>query len=192
MIPSTVTNIEISICEGESYMGFEEAGQHELVLTTLNGCDSIVSIDLTILPTSMTSLIEEICEGDTFMGYSESGIYQDVYSNIVGCDSIVNIDLTVLDSDDSQCIGTSSIDIESHSVGIYPNPTIGELNIKIEDNSLTIPGSFIIYSKDGKQVSFNEEFQVEKIDVSELISGVYFLNFRLNNDKEYWFRFIKI
>jgi len=91
------------ICLGDSILlgGTYEttSGTYTDSLTALNGCDSIVIIELTVLPTSMTEVQMGICTGDSIMlggAYQTmTGTYQDTLSNVDGCDSIIVTTLTV-------------------------------------------------------------------------------------------------
>ncbi|MCB0608831.1 MAG: gliding motility-associated C-terminal domain-containing protein [Lewinella sp.] len=98
------TNLNISLCEGESYTvgtsTYEQTGMYVDQFTSQDGCDSFVNLNLTILPIPVTDLAPAICDGETYtVGssvYTVSGIYQDVLTAASGCDSIVNLDLTVI------------------------------------------------------------------------------------------------
>jgi hypothetical protein len=62
------------------------------------GCDSIITIDLSILQTT-SSITETVCgtyivpSGDE--AYASTGVYEDTLVNAAGCDSLITIDLTV-------------------------------------------------------------------------------------------------
>lgn len=78
-----------------------ESGQHELVVTLSNGCDSLVYLDLTVLP-DLTSFIDiDLCIGESFSigdtPYSTTGIFIKTIPNGIGCDSTVTLDLTMID-----------------------------------------------------------------------------------------------
>ncbi|MCB0571052.1 MAG: gliding motility-associated C-terminal domain-containing protein [Phaeodactylibacter sp.] len=99
------TSLTQEICDGESYnvgaSAYTVSGVYADTLMSLaTGCDSIVTLDLTVHPIPQTDLVEEICQGETFpVGgsvYTTTGQYQDVLSSVVtGCDSIVNLALMV-------------------------------------------------------------------------------------------------
>ena len=101
--PVENTNLSAAICEGSVYTenGFNvsEAGTHTLNLQTINGCDSIVTLTLTVNPVANTTLSAAICEGSTYIenGFNESetGIYTQNLQTVNGCDSIVTLNLTV-------------------------------------------------------------------------------------------------
>jgi gliding motility-associated-like protein len=97
--------IQAEICEGEEYAFngelYTESGIYVDTLSSTGGCDSIVTLELTVLDILTETVLAEICEGEeyAFNGelYTESGIYVDTLSSIGGCDSIVTLELTVLD-----------------------------------------------------------------------------------------------
>ena len=92
-----------TICQGEQVavagQTFSQTGIYEIPLTASNGCDSLLSLDLTVLPTSSTSLEAEICEGETLhfgnQALTASGTYSQQLTNSVGCDSLVSLQLIV-------------------------------------------------------------------------------------------------
>jgi hypothetical protein len=84
--------------------------------TTANGCDSIITTDLTILAPNVTNQTFVECAGSSVTvgnsTYTTSGMYTDVFTSSAGCDSTVITDLTVLDAIQTdqtivQCYGTT-------------------------------------------------------------------------------------
>ena len=69
-------------------------------LPSLNGCDSIITLNLTINPKLTKTITKTICEGDIYDFYgtlystSQSGI-EKIISNTGGCDSVITLNLTV-------------------------------------------------------------------------------------------------
>ena len=100
---STLT-IEEDICEGDSIFWngtpYFTQGEYTDNYSTVNGCDSTVTLDLTVYPIVTTMVVENICEGDSIFWsgshYLSSGLYSDTLNTINNCDSIINLDLTVL------------------------------------------------------------------------------------------------
>ncbi len=94
-------SIEVSICEGESYTlgadSYSETGTYEALFMASNGCDSLVSLSLSIAPNFTEVLKEEICEGDEYqinnMSFSETGYYEIFIEGNNTCDSIIYLDL---------------------------------------------------------------------------------------------------
>ncbi len=101
--PIFTENISETICEGESVIvgtsSYTTSGNYTDVLSTVNGCDSVVNLSLTVNPIYTENISETICEGESvFVGsstYTTSGNYSDVLSTVNGCDSVVNLSLTV-------------------------------------------------------------------------------------------------
>ena len=70
-------------------------------MTTVNGCDSVVTLNLTVLPeVPETVESDTICYGETYtwngVAYTATGDYVDTLANVHGCDSVVTLHLTVL------------------------------------------------------------------------------------------------
>lgn len=105
VLPHARITLTEEICNGTSFTvgnsSYNSDGQSMDTLMASNGCDSIITLNLTILPTPTTNLTESICDGDTFTvgtsDYTTTGNYQDVLIASNGCDSTVNLFLTVLD-----------------------------------------------------------------------------------------------
>ncbi len=109
ILPASVTDLSVAICEGEGYsIGGDElmaAGTYQYVLTGINGCDSIVNLELEVLPGDATLLEAYICNGESFLlgdsVYTASGTYVQVFSAADGCDSTVTLELSVLQPQDT-------------------------------------------------------------------------------------------
>ena len=100
----TDTMIVANDCPGAVYeVGasvYTETGVYYDTLVNINGCDSLVMLDLTIHEDDESIQEEDICEGDSFYFhgnyYTESTqVFQTVPSSF-GCDSTIMLDLTVL------------------------------------------------------------------------------------------------
>ena len=84
--PAEYTTENVTVEQGEEYMGWTESGTYQRILASTTGCDSIVTTHLTV---SSPETVEEyhteyvtICEGENFMGRTESGVYEDtVYTD---------------------------------------------------------------------------------------------------------------
>lgn len=96
--------LQVSICEEESYdfLGtpISIAGTYTDTLTSINGCDSIVTLNLSLLEINRTQDARSICPDETIVfggnTLSEPGIYIDTFANAVGCDSIVALRLELI------------------------------------------------------------------------------------------------
>ena len=103
-VNSALTSIiNAEICEGTTYSenGFEqsEAGTYTQTLQTINGCDSIVTLNLSMKPNSTMTFTATVCEGTVYtengFNASETGIYTRTMEGANGCDSTITLDLTV-------------------------------------------------------------------------------------------------
>jgi len=110
-----------SICQGESYNFYGQnlttAGTYTHTLQTVNGCDSVLTLTLTVksLPTPSISGNSTICEGESTtltanggatylwsngstsnsISVSQSGVYTVTATNVEGCSASANITVTV-------------------------------------------------------------------------------------------------
>lgn len=92
-----------SICQGDTFafgsMNLTTSGTYQNSLTSSNGCDSVVTLTLTVLPADSGFVNADICEGSSFtyagQSYNQSGVYYQTAANPNGCDSIIKINLAV-------------------------------------------------------------------------------------------------
>ncbi len=97
---SVVTDmLEVTICEGDTYLfgtkKLKNAGRYSEVFKTVNGCDSIVELNLSVNPKYKITESISINAGENYLGWTQSGIYERKLISSTGCDSIVMINLTV-------------------------------------------------------------------------------------------------
>ena len=76
-------------------------------------------------------------------------------------------------------IGTGLNNYQLENLNIYPNPTIGKLNIISADKINTLSITNII----GKEILFYKDFSANIIDLSSYENGVYFINIRTDKGK---------
>jgi gliding motility-associated-like protein len=101
--PNLSSSVNESICQGSSIsfngQNYSSAGSFPITLTSLTGCDSIVTLNLTVNPAPVTQLNESICSGNSFtfgnQNLTQSGQYSQTLQTVAGCDSIVNLNLVV-------------------------------------------------------------------------------------------------
>lgn len=107
--PSDSLYLNKSICSNEYFQvgssTYNESGSYIDTLINVNGCDSIVYLQLSVFPISTVAIDSSICLGDSVLMastyYSHTGSFIDTLVNSVGCDSIVTLNLTVLFQGDS-------------------------------------------------------------------------------------------
>ena len=99
--PSRTGSLSASICPSSSYLfnGINRttAGAYLDTLIGSNGCDSILTLNLSLLPTSNGTLSVFICEGSSYLfngiNVSIPGVYLDTFVGVNGCDSFLTLNL---------------------------------------------------------------------------------------------------
>lgn len=106
------STMNVAICQGDTfrYEGGEYTQQGTYVDTLLNpfGCDSVVTVNLTVHSTYDTTIVASICASEHYEdnGFSvnATGEYTDTLTTIFGCDSIVRLRLTVHEEYDTTIV----------------------------------------------------------------------------------------
>ena len=74
----------------------DSTGTYIDTVTSSIGCDSIVTLNLTVHPVYDTAYTQQICDGTTydFNGtlLDSAGVYVDTLPTINGCDSVITLD----------------------------------------------------------------------------------------------------
>ena len=134
--PSSSTMAD-TICEGDSYqLGTETyttEGTHTYLTQRIDGCDSIVTLNLTVLPTSSKTINAKVYYGEE---YTENGF-----------------DLPAQTS-----VGTKRYRIKT--VNQYGCDSIIRLNLSVVEQAIKIPTVFTPYHKDGKNDTFMRGYEV--------------------------------
>ncbi len=116
VMPNATTNLVETVCFGETYTvgttTYSTSGTYTQPLLTQFGCDSTVTLDLTVLPENAETLNEIICQGESFAvgnnSYTTSGTYINTLQTTgLNCDSTVTLNLTVVQT--SVSIATPAI-----------------------------------------------------------------------------------
>ncbi len=172
-----------TICDSElpyvwNGLTFNEAGTQNMILQTVNGCDSTVEMTLTVNPSVTIEAYLTISENDlpftygdtTFMpGTVQSGDYTFNFTTADGCDSIIILHLTVE-------TGISGYDLGAF-MKVYPNPIKDRVNVQLtgyngQSDNMEIQ-MFDMYGKLLQTVSVTKENM--QIDLSSYAQGVYFI-----------------
>ena len=88
-------------CDSYTWEGttYTTSGSYTQTLKTIHGCDSVVTLPLTINYTKRETINREICFGETFtLGKQKcktTGTYEETFVSYQNCDSIVTLNLTV-------------------------------------------------------------------------------------------------
>ncbi|HSF88052.1 MAG TPA: T9SS type A sorting domain-containing protein, partial [Saprospiraceae bacterium] len=123
IVNSSTSEIEETACDTyTSPDGLEiwtVSGTYLDTLINSAGCDSIITIQLTILNSSTSFFSVTSCDSyispDGLDKWDESGIYLDTLTNAIGCDSIITVELTIINSSESE------INVESCNSYVSPD-----------------------------------------------------------------------
>lgn len=156
--------------DGNSY---NASGTYTDTIQTTNGCDSIITLILTVNSADNTNITATITEGETYsfdsQTLTEAGTYTDTLQNINGCDSIVTLILTVNPASDLINI------TDNFKINLYPNPTLCDVNLQIE--GLQGEAKIVLCDVQSKIISEKVIFADgnNKIETSNLPCGVYYV-----------------
>ncbi len=130
VLPPRMFEEDLSICDGESIDLFgqtiTEPGEYSTTLVAENGCDSVYTVNLSVIAPVFTQESITICEGqsvDIFgQPQSTAGDYAATFTGASGCDSTHTVSLSVIDvintsEDISICEGETA-DIFGQDIGV--------------------------------------------------------------------------
>lgn len=107
--PDLDTTISATICFGGSYSfngtNYSNSGTYSVTYFNVLGCDSSVTLQLTVLPISQSTTTIVACESYTWINgqtYTNStNLPTFLLTNSLGCDSLVHLNLTILQESSS-------------------------------------------------------------------------------------------
>ena len=97
---------EYTWIDGNTYMSSNNSATHNIIGGAINGCDSLVTLDLTILNSAVGIDTQTACnaytwiDGNTYTSSNNSATYNIIGGAVNGCDSLVTLNLTILFSND--------------------------------------------------------------------------------------------
>ena len=100
--PIEHTSFDMEACGSYNWNGTEytEEGDYEQTLPSIYGCDSIVTMHLTLIEAYQMNVEVDACDSYEWNGvtYDESGIYENTFTSLHGCDSTVTMQLNIYPS----------------------------------------------------------------------------------------------
>jgi hypothetical protein len=192
---SATTSITASVCKGQAYtvgnFVHNQTGFYSDTLQNINGCDSVVSLQLTVDTVAMQ--LSQPSHDTLIVSGSGSITWLDCNANqlVEGATSTTFVPKTsgmyaaIVTSgncsDTSECvtaIANGIQEINNNYVRIYPNPTNSIISIVL---SQSIPHTVILYDMNGALLSvFHYKGFSEQLDLSNFSNGVYFIT--INTD----------
>ncbi len=128
----TTSTISPKSCNGTytspSGLVFTTSGVYKDTIPNAGGCDSVITINLTINTQTEASITETACNAYTSpsgIEYTSTGVYKDTIPNAAGCDSVITINLTINTQTEASITETacnsytSPSGIEYTSTGVY-------------------------------------------------------------------------
>ena len=100
---STNSSVTLHACDSLVSPGggvtWYSSGSYQDIIPNAAGCDSVISVDLTVSATTFGSWAVDACDSfttpDGSMTWYESGIYTYTIPNAAGCDSVITLDLDI-------------------------------------------------------------------------------------------------
>ena len=182
--------INQTICNGTTYLfngvNLGVGGAYKDTLANIAGCDSIVTLNLTISPASTGTITTTIATGSSYLfngvNLTQPGVYKDTLANVSGCDSVVTLNLSV---------GTAIANIKEATweMSIYPNPAMSNATV-----SYTLPTEatildIILVDAQGKVMMADKVNQPKitgtyPLNLKGIASGLYFVRLTANGYSE--------
>lgn len=186
---NTTSSIVVTSCNSYLSPGgklWTDTGIYTDTIPSASGCDSIITIDLTI-SSHTTSVVNEVaCGSYTSPGgkvYITTGTYTDTIPNASGCDSIITINLII---DCSSLVSDNPV----IPVSVYPNPAKDKVWIELDAyyEDLVIE----IYNPSGRLWKREMHSQVKLLSVDlNGQHGAYFINISNGSRKVGVFKIVK-
>ena len=96
---SFTSSFDATACDSYTWNGipYNASGTYVQDFVSQQGCDSVVTLNLTVNHSALTNLTVETCEPYVWYGttYSNSGVYEHLLQTAAGCDSLLVLDLTI-------------------------------------------------------------------------------------------------
>lgn len=135
--PNYDTNVTLDACDDGSYLlpdgtAPTSSGVFSFDLQTTLGCDSSVTIDLTLNPAYDIAYNASICAGESYTmpdgaAISTAGPYNAVLETNAGCDSSITVQLTVHPLPELSSSAEASYCLYDGNIELTPTPTGGTL-----------------------------------------------------------------
>ncbi|MDB3907411.1 lamin tail domain-containing protein [Crocinitomicaceae bacterium] len=94
---STITPTQCDTYTAPDGMVYTSTGSYTAVIPNAQGCDSTITVNLTINTATSATLNEVVCDSFALNGttYNFSGTYTQTLTNVAGCDSVITLNLDV-------------------------------------------------------------------------------------------------
>lgn len=201
------TNLTVSICQGEIYTGngfnVDSAGVYTQNLQTINGCDSIVSLNLSVIevvpPTNLVVQQEgnifniswqvqadssTLYRNDDLIATLTTNSYRDT-NLIEGINYCYKLNAKIGDCESEESLqecrvflGINEVNKENYSVNIYPNPA--KDYVMIEGDNIEKIKAYNVYGQKIEEKKVNNSNTIT-LNAKSLANGTYHFKIFLNN-----------
>lgn len=111
--------IDSTICSGESvFLGthsYQATGTYSDTLIASSGCDSIVTLNLTVLPAKSSTIMHSMCPGEIAIinnsVYTQTGTYTQIFSTPT-CDSVLTIHILIFPPISVHASAVNALDVQ--------------------------------------------------------------------------------
>ncbi|MDG1842218.1 MAG: plastocyanin/azurin family copper-binding protein [Crocinitomicaceae bacterium] len=147
---------------------------YDVVAIDTIGCKAFDSVKVIVNNVSNNTISESGIDSVVVNGqtYTSTGTYTQALTNAAGCDSILTINVTINTS-------TGLTDFEALQINAYPNPSSGIVKIQGIEKLGVIYGINIQNSEGRILKKISKDYS--EINISDLRSGIYFLNIQHEN-----------
>lgn len=133
-LPKLETYLTQKLCEPSVIVVgnkvYSKSGIYRDTLSSVNGCDSVIRLDLTIYPKIDITINESYCFGDNPVDFPKTGIYKKIFKTQIGnCDSTVTYDVIVY-PEIKKTINAQICTGSSYSIGNQIFTTAGQHIVK--------------------------------------------------------------
>ncbi len=182
-LQSSAESVNAFICNGEQYqigtVVHTTAGVFSDTLQNMNGCDSVVTISLTVFSAFAVTVDTTIAPANSYTlpsgnVVSAAGVYYDTLRTINNCDSIIKTNLDVV----SSVLSIKSV--MGELLHINPNPASESVMVTIDESM--IGSNLIITDITGRTIT-NYKLRMTNVQlpVNDLANGVYLVT--VENEK---------
>ena len=182
--PVLTENVDATICAGETYefngQTYNATGTYTATITGSNGCDSTITLNLTVRPANTPINDEVTLNNDelpyTYHGqeFNAFGTYTVTGEDEFGCPQ--EYTLTLVHNSGINEVGSEFV------VTLYPNPTTSNATLLVK--GLTEDATIMVTDQAGRVISTTTLAlgqETMEVETSKLASGVYYVRIQTAN-----------
>ncbi len=186
VLPNSDTTINATICQGGIYLvdgqPYNVAGEYSVMLTNSQGCDSLVTLNLSVEPAPVSSDTVSVVEGTIYNGITllSDTTIMEVHTDGFGCEFVFITHFIVLPN------GTDEL-LEGFSFEVFPNPATGQFYVNfglVKQNPVQLEVVDVL-GRAVYQYSQAREFDMGEhqltLNSTGWASGVYIVRLRVGN-----------